>query len=461
MNYIDIKNNILNKLEHDLVIDNSFNYLTKVSLTEFENKDTNNLVFNLFIKEEFDNLKKILQYELLELAKKEGIKNLKLEEDNLLENIRIELNSFLKELDDSQIEPLGLKAETKKGNLGSEEYRPEIRILNKNNEDIIKNISNGQRNMVAFIFYIIELQKLNKQCIRNNKELVAILDDIVDGSDFYSYFIMKHIIIKYIGNDKINIKMILLTHNFNFANIYLQDTENKNFLDMYYFTDKFSIEKIDQEIFNMPDNLLFLKLTDFLLKKEGVEKLICFISWATIFLKIIEAKFIELYHSKEKKYFPFNQEPFSVLKKTLSKNTIYFKAFNEFESSRKALHKYINDDIKDVDTITKVFNELLKKMIKIDFIKIDIREFENIFKIKLENNCIDNIFEFEFEEDENFIIKNSWNATRVMLFSKKNNNNRTKEKKIEHYVSNYLRHSPNAVSSPIIALNHKKVIHKL
>lgn len=58
MNYIDIKNNILNKLEHDLVIDNSFNYLTKVSLTEFENKDTNNLVFNLFIKEEFDNLKK-------------------------------------------------------------------------------------------------------------------------------------------------------------------------------------------------------------------------------------------------------------------------------------------------------------------------------------------------------------------------------------------------------------------
>ncbi|WP_106078919.1 AAA family ATPase [Mesoplasma coleopterae] len=433
----------------------------KISIFQLENiipsnKDISGIILKKFINENIEEFKKnAIRKQALDSLANKDIEHIKELEKQELNQIEKSINETIKELDEKQAEPLGFKVKATNGKRNESKYQSKIKLVSKEENDVIKEISKGQRNMLSFIFFIAQLSALKKI---ENRNIIVVIDDPVDSSDFYSYFLLKDIIIKNIGKNDLD--LVILTHNFEFSSIYLQknEEEQKKYVNMFVMNKKFHIKKIDENIFKISDDLLLVKLIDNFKEINldyKADKLILFLVITTILLKCIEKSMIKEYQYSAKKFMD-SKNMYSEMKNELNSKewAEMFEVFYECRNLNISIFKEYNS--LKIEKLTKTVTQLIKKANNLKITKIDEKiDYKEILQIKIENG--EKLFCKEFEVLTEFIILNSWDAARLMQFSKIVEG----DKDIEHETSNYLRHTSNSVSSPLVALNFEKALEKI
>ncbi|ARU91360.1 hypothetical protein SCLARK_00702 [Spiroplasma clarkii] len=400
-----------------------------------------------------------MQNKLFYFEKKELNKHITNLEKKELEVIANKINLQFEEMDKLNINPFGLKVIIKPSTaITNTEYKPLLDIVDSNNKSIVDSISYGQRNLVALMFYLVELMELKNNF--SKKQIFAVLDDVVDGSDLYSYFIIKWLIRKYIGKNDIN--LVILTHNYYFSNIYLQQTENKDYIKMFVLTNAKLIE-IDHRIFNMSDNLLLLILLKLIPEIKLGDRELIIGSFIVILLKVIEVKLVEKLQWETSDFINYTDEIYKKFKSELN-NEKYGELVSKFISLKDFIYYRWKNNLKELENKKIDILDLMGAAENCKVIENILRDFEEIVNnSKLDFNI--NFWDKNLNDESDFTLLNSLNIARTIIFSKTIEaiNNQKGDVNIEmaKQISNYLRHSSNAISSPMMALNFEELVDRM
>lgn len=384
--------------------------------------------------------------------------NKELAKENLI--IKKKIDKLLKELNSMQLRPFDFTVEFNPSRGNSKNKEAELVVKNKDGSELVGVISTGQRNNLALMYFIAEA----KTKIENQEIDMIVIDDPVDGGDLYSYFLMKSFIMTYFSNKK-TIKVVILTHNFDYLLIQLTSTDKfnkykrvKDYIDILKITDNGKVIPLSKEEINSDNKTVYFHLTDFLSKNKDIS---CFLfaTWIIWTRKMIEEVLVDSIKLNSGKYVP-DIDQFKFIE--ANKSSIFNVNCTEYLNNK--YYDFISGKILYNDMILETKNIMTKLFKNINYLN----SLVNIIK-EINYNLLNTNFDktkYLFSDWDNeinnncFLIKIANDSAKLMISQKLLSNKDLKQKrtKIIEDISNYIKHAGNNVSRPVVALEVDSIL---
>lgn len=355
-------------------------------------------------------------------------------------------------------------------------YNSETTIeLISNENNFLNNISEGEKNVLALIIFFSYVKNTIIN-LKENEQVVIILDDPVNSNDWNNFFKFQAIIEDYFYadvnfNNKIS-NIIILSHNIDYAVIQLQnDRYYNNFELIRLFQDR--SEKIETDFLFMDDIKLGSKILGDLLKSIDFQDNICYVDKKKLYrVAIYMRKFLESFILGTISISDSELKPESVDKCIcFLKENIDSENINILLDVSTKIIKDVSNEVIDTNTYMHyliealydmTFNyKLFKENSRIINVITELKNNRYIFEIKNEINHkikADNFNIDETSEYEEILIDTIIKGLVKQIYNKKEDNDiiRTK-KQAEKYFLNYLRHVNDNVGRPVLAVNSDKI----
>lgn len=348
--------------------------------------------------------------------------------------------------------------------------------ITSNETNFLNNISEGEKNILALIIFFSYVKNVLSS-LKENEQIVLILDDPVNSNDWGNFFKFQAIIEDYFYKDIIQDKkisnVIILSHNIDYAIIQLEnDKYEKHFEFIRLFSDKSM--KIDTDFIFMDDIKLGSKLIHDLYANIECNENKCYIEKHKLYrIAIYMRKFLESFLNRtitiaDPNLVPNKNENIKFIKDNIdSKNidnllnvsTTIIKDSSRGVYSANEYMKYLTLALNDIIDNSNLFLQDSKLRVLIDKYKDD--EYLFLIKDEEEQNIIGNTFEIEKNEsfyDEELIdimikglvtnIKENPNEEKIKYIKIKAKNNYLK----------YMRHINDNVGRPVLAVNSDNII---
>lgn len=348
--------------------------------------------------------------------------------------------------------------------------------ITSNETNFLNNISEGEKNILALIIFFSYVKNVLSS-LKENEQIVLILDDPVNSNDWGNFFKFQAIIEDYFYKDIIEDKkisnVILLSHNIDYAVIQLEnDKYEKHFEFIRLFSDK--AIKIDTNFIFMDDIKLGSKLIhDLYTSIECVEDNGYIEKHKLYRVAIYMRKFLESFLNRtisiaDPNLAPNKNESIKFLKDNidstnidnlLSVSTTILKDNGRGIYSANQYMNCLTLALQDIIANSNLF--LQDSRLKLLLDKFTDEKYIFYIKDEEEQNIIGNTFEIEPNEscyDEELIdimikglitnIKDNPSEEKIKYIRTKAKNNYLK----------YMRHINDNVGRPVLAVNSDNII---
>lgn len=348
--------------------------------------------------------------------------------------------------------------------------------ITSNEANFLNNISEGEKNILALIIFFSYVKNVLSS-LKENEQIVLILDDPVNSNDWGNFFKFQAIIEDYFYKDIIEDKkisnVILLSHNIDYAVIQLEnDKYEKHFEFIRLFSDK--AIKIDTNFIFMDDIKLGSKLIhDLYTSIECIEDNGYIEKHKLYRVAIYMRKFLESFLNRtisiaNPNLAPNKNESIKFLKDNtdstnidnlLNVSTTILKDNSRGIYSANQYMNYLTLALQDIIANSNLF--LQDSRLKLLLDKFSDEKYTFLIKDEEEQNIIGSTFEVESNEscyDEELIdimIKGLITIINDNPREEKIKYIRTKAK--NNYLK-YMRHINDNVGRPVLAVNSDNII---
>lgn len=348
--------------------------------------------------------------------------------------------------------------------------------ITSNETNFLNNISEGEKNILALIIFFSYVKNVLSS-LKENEQIVLILDDPVNSNDWGNFFKFQAIIEDYFYQDIIENKkisnVILLSHNIDYAVIQLEnDKYEKHFEFIRLFSDK--AIKIDTNFIFMDDIKLGSKLIhDLYASIECIENN-CYVEKHKLYrVAIYMRKFLESFLNRtisiaNPNLVPNKNESIRFLKDNtdstnidnlLSVSTTIMKDNSRGNYSANQYMNYLTLALKDIIANSNLF--LQDSRLKLLLDKFSNEKYTFLIKNEEEQNIIGNTFEIEQNKscyDEELIdIMIKGLITNINENSSEEKIKYIRAKAKNNYLK-YMRHINDNVGRPVLAVNSDNII---
>ncbi|WP_186788084.1 AAA family ATPase [Spiroplasma clarkii] len=330
-------------------------------------------------------------------------------------------------------------------------------------------ISSGQRSMLAFIIFIMSLEKKLK--VNKDRDEIIVIDDPVDSMDLFSYFAVTNMLQEVIKCAPIKVKFIILTHNFEFINTLL-----------FAFFDKISLKKLDyskelidleiKDLVNSDISLIIAFIEHFNLTKDV--NCHCLNAFYLMTTGILLAKVMDNYfYSLIEKNLGENRIPAAKIYKDIrevlnnnrdkiedyEQNFELFEFYTRFRTGEKEdkTSGIFNCDLSNVNKHIEKMRELIEKYANLSsepkLINVMKKLLCKNINVSIKNL---NFLQFEIPLNLEFRLVQVIKAAKIMYYAK--TSDEKCENKTINKISNHFRHSPYSMSSPLISFDYDELL---
>lgn len=342
--------------------------------------------------------------------------------------------------------------------------------------NFLNHISEGEKNILALIIFFSYVKNVLVS-LKDDEQIVLILDDPVNSNDWGNFFKFQAIIEDYfyedvIANKKIS-NIILLSHNIDYAVIQLENDKYGNYFEFIrLFSDK--AVKIDTSFLFMDDIKLGSKLIHELYENIECTENKCYVVKHQLYrTAIYMRKFLESFLNRtisiaNPDKVPSENESIKFIKenidstsidKLLNMSTKIMKERGRGTYSADDYMKKLTSALNDITDNTNLFMQDSKLMLLLNKYK----ESKYSFFIKDEDNQIIIGTAFEVEKnnecyDEELIdIMIKGLVTNINIDSGEERVQYIKAKAQNNYLK-YMRHVNDNVGRPVLAVNSDNII---
>jgi hypothetical protein len=341
----------------------------------------------------------------------------------------------------------------------------------------LNEVSAGQRMMIAFIFFLVRVDEQ----LASNKDLNIVIDDPVDGMDFYSN-IMITVILNDILKKSETCKLLILSHSFKFINSLLFAFKDKK-LSLQKLTYQKRLLKLERNEILNSDNSLFIKLVNFVIdhhqENDEITNSYYLLSIFILFTKLVDNTLYSIYEG----YFGKSPEPSDNLYENMKDNIENLKVKNNIKDNvevsefleyyKSARHKTdyaILSSERDDDNFIKInliwddFKELSKQFVAISNDKLLSSTLQKLFSTKIKfSESLEKYLKFGDVKNTDYALNQILKATKIMLFAKIISKEKARQLKYEPTtrISNTLRHSSFSLSDPLISFDYDEIIDQI
>lgn len=355
---------------------------------------------------------------------------------------------------------------------------PTIEITS-NEPNFLNNISEGEKNILALIIFFSYVKNVLSS-LKEEEQIVLILDDPVNSNDWGNFFKFQAIIEDYfykeIFFDKKISNVIILSHNIDYAVIQLEnDKYENNFEFIRLFSDK--AIKIDTNFIFMDDIKLGSKLIHELYANIECNKDICYIEKHKLYrVAIYMRKFLESFLNRtisisDPNLVPNRNESIKFIKDNINSeniddllklSTLIMKDTRKVGCTADQYMKCLTLALEDIIANSNLFLKDSRLRILID--KFKNPKYNFFIKNDEEQNIIGCTFEVQSNEE-------NYDEELIDIMIKglvTNINEKKNEKKIEYIKAKsknnylkYMRHINDNVGRPVLAVNSDNIIESI
>lgn len=355
---------------------------------------------------------------------------------------------------------------------------PTIEITS-NEPNFLNNISEGEKNILALIIFFSYVKNVLSS-LKEEEQIVLILDDPVNSNDWGNFFKFQAIIEDYfykeIFFDKKISNVIILSHNIDYAVIQLEnDKYENNFEFIRLFSDK--AIKIDTNFIFMDDIKLGSKLIHELYANIECNKDICYIEKHKLYrVAIYMRKFLESFLNRtisisDPNLVPNRNESIKFIKDNINSeniddllklSTLIMKDIRKGGCTADQYMKCLTLALEDIIANSNLFLKDSRLRILID--KFKNPKYNFFIKNDEEQNIIGCTFEVQSNEE-------NYDEELIDIMIKglvTNINEKKNEKKIEYIKAKsknnylkYMRHINDNVGRPVLAVNSDNIIESI
>lgn len=355
---------------------------------------------------------------------------------------------------------------------------PTIEITS-NEPNFLNNISEGEKNILALIIFFSYVKNVLSS-LKEEEQIVLILDDPVNSNDWGNFFKFQAIIEDYfykeIFFDKKISNVIILSHNIDYAVIQLEnDKYENNFEFIRLFSDK--AIKIDTNFIFMDDIKLGSKLIHELYANIECNKDICYIEKHKLYrVAIYMRKFLESFLNRtisisDPNLVPNRNESIKFIKDNINSeniddllklSTLIMKDTRKGGCTADQYMKCLTLALEDIIANSNLFLKDSRLRILID--KFKNPKYNFFIKNDEEQNIIGCTFEVQSNEE-------NYDEELIDIMIKglvTNINEKKNEKKIEYIKAKsknnylkYMRHINDNVGRPVLAVNSDNIIESI
>ena len=342
--------------------------------------------------------------------------------------------------------------------------------------NFLNNISEGEKNILALIIFFSYVKNVISS-LKENEQIVLILDDPVNSNDWGNFFKFQAIIEDYFYKDIIHDKkissVIILSHNIDYAVIQLEnDKYEKHFEFIRLFSDK--AIKIDTNFIFMDDIKLGSKLIHDLYTNIECDENKCYVDKHKLYrIAIYMRKFLESFLNRtitiaDPNLVPKKNETIKFIKDNtdstnidnlLNVSTTIMKDSGNGVYTADQYMRYLTMTLNDIIDNSNLFLQDSRLRLLLDKYKND--KYSFFIKDEKEQKIIGNTFEIEKNEDcydEELIDI----MIKGLLTNINENPNEEKIKYIRAKAKNnylkYMRHINDNVGRPVLAVNSDNII---
>lgn len=392
---------------------------------------------------------------------------------NDTQNYIIKIKDYIKEFEDIYEPRFELVINTNLSRADNAETTIEI---TSNETNFLNNISEGEKNILALIIFFSYVKNVLSS-LKENEQIVLVLDDPVNSNDWGNFFKFQAIIEDYFYKDIIENKkisnIIILSHNIDYAVIQLEnDKYEKHFEFIRLFSDK--AIKIDTNFIFMDDIKLGSKLIHDLYVNIECNEDICYVEKHKLYrTAIYMRKFLESFLNRtisisDPTLEPGKNENIKFIKDNINSvnihnllkvSTTIMKDNSKGIYSAEQYMKYLTLALNDIIANTNLFLQDSKLKTLLDKYKDD--KYSFFIKNEEEQNIIGSMFEVQSDE-------NSYDEELIDIMIKglvtNINENQSDEKikyvkaKAKNNYLKYMRHINDNVGRPVLAVNSDNIV---
>jgi ABC-type molybdenum transport system ATPase subunit/photorepair protein PhrA len=378
----------------------------------------------------------------------------------------------LTELNLSPLNDIELKLSKSGANTkGDTNYQLDI-IDAKTKKAPYNTMSSGQRSMLAFLIFIIQIEEYKDQFSEND---IIVIDDPVDGMDYFSY-ITTCIITNNLANNISKPTFLVLSHNYEFINALLMSPSFKDSQLTKLTYDKRIISITQDNLLQTDISLITSFINRFSNMVEENEKdlnTLYLVSSAILITKVVDNYLYSIIEENVGINLIPTKDMYVNIKESILNNKEKIENYNEIidfidiyrgirNSNNKKDGDGFFDDKRKVEVLQVKLKELLLlfKKFKVDTKFIDVLIILcDVESSKFSDNYC-NFSETEIPNDIRISFEDVQliRAAQIMFYAK---NNKGVNNESLRYLSNNLRHSPYSLSDPIITFDFSHIIKKV